>query len=226
MQFPEKIVGIKPGDKVLDIGPGGTPHPAASVFLELKMGEDEAAAQRGFAGKPELGGKVVYYDGKKFPFTDKEFDYVVCSHVIEHVPDPELFMSEMFRVAKSGYLEYPTIFYEYLYNFDVHRNFIKWDDRRECLLYFRKSDTSLDEFSEVQKFFKNSLECGHDSLVASLKEYMFEGFEWRRRFKTVHSTDISSLAHTTTLPLLKEGPAPTLKGRVKAKIKRIIRFKI
>ena len=138
MQFPEKIVSIKPGDKVLDIGPGGNPHPKATVYLELRMSEEEAAGQRGYAEKPDLKGEVVYYDGEKFPFKDKEFDYVICSHVIEHVPDPEKFLKEMFRVAKRGYMEYPTVYYEYLYNFKFHLNFVKTDSKLRTLYFLPK----------------------------------------------------------------------------------------
>ena len=86
MQFPEKIVSIKPGDKVLDIGPGGNPHPKATVYLELNLSEQELAAQRGYAKKPQLPGEVIYYDGKRFPFKDNEFDLsegVICKGVVQ-----------------------------------------------------------------------------------------------------------------------------------------------
>ena len=34
MFFPDRIKSIEPGSKVLEVGPGATLHPAATVFLE------------------------------------------------------------------------------------------------------------------------------------------------------------------------------------------------
>ncbi|MBL0358841.1 MAG: methyltransferase domain-containing protein [Chitinophagaceae bacterium] len=66
---------------------------------------------------------VVTYDSEVFPFADKEFDYVVCSHVLEHVDNVDQFLSEVQRVGKRGYLEFPTVYYDYLYNFLYTHNF-------------------------------------------------------------------------------------------------------
>lgn len=182
MQFPHRVKSIKNGDKVLEIGPGGNPFDRSDVYLELRLSEKELAAQRGHTKKPVLNGKVVYYNGKKFPFKDNEFDYVICSHVVEHVPDVKRFLSEMFRVAKSGYIEYPTIYYEYLYNFDVHLSFIKFHRDTNTLRYLPKSKTALQGFSPVHRVMRESLEKGHVEFVDSLKDIMFEGFEWSNKF--------------------------------------------
>ena len=45
---------------------------------------------------------------KKLPFKDKEFDFVVASHVIEHVDDVDFFIKELERVSRKGYIELPT----------------------------------------------------------------------------------------------------------------------
>ena len=42
------------------------------------------------------------YDGVKLPFNDNEFDVVLSSEVMEHVPDPEKFLSEIYRVLRDG----------------------------------------------------------------------------------------------------------------------------
>ena len=37
------------------------------------------------------------------PFKDNEFDYIFCNHVLEHIPDDNQAMSELFRVlAPNG----------------------------------------------------------------------------------------------------------------------------
>ena len=70
MFFSERIRSIGPRDHVLEIGPGGTPHPRSDVFLE-KAFEDTALAkaQRGHAPALKTGKKVVYFDGTVFPFS-------------------------------------------------------------------------------------------------------------------------------------------------------------
>jgi SAM-dependent methyltransferase len=36
------------------------------------------------------------------PFADAEFDMILCNHVLEHIPDDETAMREMYRVLKPG----------------------------------------------------------------------------------------------------------------------------
>ena len=45
---------------------------------------------------------------KILPFKDNEFDFVIASHVIEHVEDFEFFLKELERISKKGYIELPT----------------------------------------------------------------------------------------------------------------------
>jgi ubiquinone/menaquinone biosynthesis C-methylase UbiE len=190
--FPELIKNIKLADRVLEVGPGGTPHSRSDVFLEMTHKDEETATlQRGSSKRLTTFKKIVYYDGGMFPFADGEFDYVICSHVLEHVQNIEYFLSELFRVAPKGYLEYPTIYYEYLYNFSVHLNLLKI--RNKNLLYLEKSSTPLFDFYSVQKLFYQSLEKGHTKLVDDLKYIMFEGFEWLEPFGIKRATSIQEL---------------------------------
>ncbi len=84
--------------KVLDIGCGYSAHKNASVICDIQ----------------DLSN---FYDNKNFirlennilPFKDKEFDFVIASHVIEHVKDVKTFLSELERVSNKGYIELPTI---------------------------------------------------------------------------------------------------------------------
>ena len=90
MFFPERIKSIKPDNYVLEIGPGGHPYPRSDILLEKRFGSfEEAEAQRGYTPKLQTNKKIVYYDGGIFPFKDKEFNYVICSHVLKHISDVE-----------------------------------------------------------------------------------------------------------------------------------------
>lgn len=192
MFFPDKIKNIKLTDKVLEIGPGANPHSRSDVLLELQYETDlESQAQFGYTGKLNSDKKIVFYKGEKFPFLDKEFDYVICSHVIEHVENPEKFLSEIFRVASKGYFEYPLIYYEYLYNFDVHRNFVKFNG--EKMWYIKKEDVHLEEFRPVQHFFVETLKEGYSKLIDDLLPLFMEGFEWDKKFEIIRSRNINDV---------------------------------
>lgn len=215
MFFPELIRSIGPSDRVLEIGPGGTPHPRSDVLLEHRFDEDAALLQRG--GTPSLmtSKEMVFYDGGAFPFRDNEFDYVICSHVVEHVKDVDAFCSEMFRVAKRGYLEFPTIFYEYLYNFSVHLQLIGY--RSGELLHMSKESSGLNAFSSVQAVFYHSLELGYSDLVEDMKSSMFVGFEWTEPFKVRRVASIDELA--------REAPGPhplTRRARYARRLLRLV----
>ncbi len=43
-----------------------------------------------------------------WPFADKSFDFVVCSHLLEDVRDPISVCQELCRVGKAGYIETPS----------------------------------------------------------------------------------------------------------------------
>lgn len=99
--------GIALEDKVLDIGSGHLPFPLATHLADISL----ANGNIGRAGAP-----FKYQDGKPVfecsventPFRDKEFDFVYCSHVLEHSPNPAKACKELMRIAKRGYIETPT----------------------------------------------------------------------------------------------------------------------
>jgi len=194
MFFEEKITLIKGEDKVLEIGPGGSPYFRSDVFLEKNFNEEEMKRQRGNTKALQTDKKVVYYKGGVFPFNDKEFDYIVCSHVVEHVPADELpfFLKEIQRVGKKGYIEFPTLYYDYMYNIEEHLNLMNLDDNN-CILFMRKEQTMLNEFFLIQKFFFSTLENSYVDLVNDLKEYFFKGFEWEGHIDLKEVTSLNDL---------------------------------
>ena len=50
----------------------------------------------------------IKLDNKSLPFKDNEFDFVIASHVLEHVEDFKFFIKELERVSNKGYIELPT----------------------------------------------------------------------------------------------------------------------
>ena len=92
-----KIIKENPKWKILDIGCGYRAHPYASVIADVQDLSNH------YEGK-----KFIKIYEKKLPFKDKEFDFVIASHVIEHVEDFEFFINELERISSKGYIELPS----------------------------------------------------------------------------------------------------------------------
>ncbi len=104
-------LSIDPKDRVLEIGGGHNPHPRANVVVDKYVFEDgHRSGNLSVLSHQEF----ICADGENLPFENKEFDYVICCHVLEHVENPEKFLKEMMRVAKRGYIEVPSLMGEYL----------------------------------------------------------------------------------------------------------------
>ena len=63
-----------------------------------------------------------------WPFGDKQFDFVVCSHTLEDLRDPVWVCSEMVRVARAGYIEVPSRLEEQSYG--LHGPWVGWAHHR------------------------------------------------------------------------------------------------
>ncbi len=94
---------------------------------------------------------------KKLPFNDKEFDYVICAHVIEHVNDPIFFKKEIERIGKSGYIELPTRLNDNMvFGCDEeifgHKWWFEFDDDNKKLVFSTKID-AIEQFVSVGSIF-------------------------------------------------------------------------
>ena len=83
--------------KILDIGCGYRANKNATIIADIQDLSNH------YKGK-----KFIKINGKNLPFRDKEFDFVIASHVIEHVEDFEFFMKELERISTKGYIELPS----------------------------------------------------------------------------------------------------------------------
>lgn len=109
---------------VLDVGGWGDPFPRADHVLDCFRYETRGLLYHGIGRIPDT---VTYPDplpgerfsrdtwamhdicgSKPFPYPDKMFDFVVCSHTLEDVRDPLRVCGELIRVGKAGYIETPS----------------------------------------------------------------------------------------------------------------------
>lgn len=125
-------VAIDSSWNVLDAGSGASPFPRADVTMDRM--DLNRAQQRGKEVK--IDSRLVAGDLQNMPFKDNSFDYIVCTHVLEHVDDPGKACSELIRVGKRGYIETPSMIQEILIGNDVHLWIITKNE--EGTLTFRK----------------------------------------------------------------------------------------
>jgi hypothetical protein len=128
------------GEKVLDIGSGDNPFPLATVLADKYI---NPTCHRNTAFKSE--GKPVYEcDICNMPFSDKEFDYVVASHILEHVDNPIVACKELQRVAKSGYIESPALMKDILFSWA--KGMHKWHviAQGNTLFFFEYTERQLE----------------------------------------------------------------------------------
>lgn len=100
---------------VLDVGSGNSPYPRSDVLLDRLQGDAHRCGQALIIDRPLILGDALH-----MPFKDKAFDFVVASHILEHMKDPAQFLSELMRVAKAGYIETPNSIGEELVPMNIH----------------------------------------------------------------------------------------------------------
>ena len=139
--------------KILDIGCGYRAHKNASVIADIQDFSD-------FYKKK----KFVQIKGKNLPFKDKEFDFIISSHVIEHVEDFEFFIKEIERISSKGYIELPSRLGDNLV-FENKKDHIWWftyDDVNNQIITSKKNQL-VDPFITVstgkifEEIFRESL---------------------------------------------------------------------
>jgi SAM-dependent methyltransferase len=77
--------------------------PEYGIFLRLRT--NKAIDYRAVDISPQEyrdAGGVAYCDITAINHSDESFDLVICSHVLEHIPDDRRAMKELFRVLKRG----------------------------------------------------------------------------------------------------------------------------
>jgi hypothetical protein len=101
---------------VLEIGAGGNPYFRSNVLVDAY----ESTGERHWVPLTRDRPTVLAF-AENLPFKDKEFDFVIASHVVEHSIDPIRFLDEMQRVSKAGYIEVPDAFMERINPYPDHR---------------------------------------------------------------------------------------------------------
>ena len=153
ISFINKTLKSNPNWNILDVGCGYTANKFAKVVADVQDLSNFYKEK-----------KFVRILDKKLPFKDNEFDFVIASHVIEHVEDFQFFIKEIERISKQGYIELPTRLGDNLVfeNLKDHIWWFKYDDELKLLLVSKKNQilepfVTVSTAKKLESIFRESL---------------------------------------------------------------------
>ena len=139
--------------KILDIGCGYGANEFANTICDVQD-----------LSKFYKDKNFIKLENKQLPFKDNEFDFVIASHVLEHVEDFKFFINELERVSKKGYIELPTKLEDNLVfeNKNDHLWHMDFDDVNSKLLISNKLQyiepiLTVSMIQNLRENFKSSL---------------------------------------------------------------------
>ena len=151
--YIEKILSENSNWKILDIGCGYVANKYATTVSDILDLKDHYKEK-----------SFVRITEKKLPFKDQEFDFVIASHVVEHVDDVNFFLNELSRISKKGYIEVPTRLEDNLVfeNKKAHLWHLVFDDVNRQLNIYKKKQyfepvLTVGTIKKLNDFFRESL---------------------------------------------------------------------
>ena len=149
----DNLLEDNPNWKVLDIGCGYGAHEKASIICDVQD------LSKFYEGK-----NFIKLESEILPFEDKEFDFVIASHVLEHVKEVDIFIKELERVSSKGYIEVPTKLEDNLVfeNKKDHIWHMEFDDINYQLIISKKIQyfepiLTVSSMKKLSEIFKQSL---------------------------------------------------------------------
>jgi len=100
-KYADTLKPSRPGGRALDVGCG-----IGQVVRRLKDtgvdGYGVEVSEPNIARARHFGLNCQFYDGKRLPFPNEHFASVGALNVLEHVEEPEAFITELVRVVEPG----------------------------------------------------------------------------------------------------------------------------
>ncbi|MCB1643926.1 MAG: class I SAM-dependent methyltransferase [Pseudomonadales bacterium] len=109
-----ELLGLRDKDRILDLGCGEGRHAISaymlnkveSVGVDLSLRDLNTTRERFAEFQDKDDGSrsllISVANGEALPFADNTFDKVICSEVLEHIPEYHNVLREISRVLKTG----------------------------------------------------------------------------------------------------------------------------
>jgi ubiquinone/menaquinone biosynthesis C-methylase UbiE len=97
-----KAATVPPGSRVLDLGAGSCPYRRYFTDCIYKTQDFIALGPKQLRDNQGYGRIDYVCDATSIPVEDGSFDVVLCTEVLEHVPDPVAVIAEICRVLRPG----------------------------------------------------------------------------------------------------------------------------
>ncbi len=112
---------LAPGGLMLDAGAGHAPYRDLFRHARYESADFQQLDESQYS--PEVA--ITYVcDLKTIPVEEKRYDLVLCTQVLEHVPEPGMVLKELYRVLKPGcalWISAPLFFSEHQAPYDYFR---------------------------------------------------------------------------------------------------------
>ena len=135
---------------ILDVGCGHNPYKQADVVCDLFK---DSNIHRGKHDLKTLNKPFILCDAQYLPFRDKKFQFVNCTHVLEHVANPCLAFHELKRVAFHGYIETPSWLMENIFGGSTPHKWVI--TKKNGKLYYRKPTRFSFKWIDLSKWGLN-----------------------------------------------------------------------
>jgi SAM-dependent methyltransferase len=173
-KYADMLTPLTPGARALDVGCG-----VGQVVARLTKAGVEAygvdVSEPNIERARKLSDRCHLYDGRKLPFPDRHFASVGALNVLEHVDEPETFISELVRVTDVGgriVLSSPN-FFRVLGFRDYHprmrglgNKWRNWKRLREKRRQMRTTPDAV-RFDRMQPIVKEPFSPDDDAIIAT-----------------------------------------------------------
>lgn len=173
-KYADTLEPVQPPARTLDVGCG-----VGQVLRRLEKAGIEAwgveVSEPSVAKAKARGLNVEFYDGHRLPFPDKHFASTGALNVLEHVEEPEAFVTELARVTDPGgriVVSSPN-FFRVLGWRDYHpamrgigNKWRNWRRLREKRRQMRSAPNEV-RFDRMTPVVKEPFEPDHDAIVST-----------------------------------------------------------
>jgi hypothetical protein len=104
LQFAIRVADELPaGSRLIDVGAGNSPYRELFDHLHYESTDWEHSVHPGARAVDHIG------PAHDLPVPDESYDAVLCTQVLEHVPNPEAVIAELHRILRPGGRLYMTV---------------------------------------------------------------------------------------------------------------------